>query len=148
MINSTTNRVIKWNPKFDRVENDRIFFHETTGGDDLANLRQLCAVESAARENPDRSVQIYLQSDYLDNSSSLYSLMKEYSNVIVILINSTQYFENTVSCYKCIKIYFIWFLFDNHIRIHCYSLWKDGTKKENGERVLSQRSISPITSAF
>ena len=73
-------------------DNRRIFFHETSGRGYL-NVRQTCAIESAARNNPDRSVQLYL--DRLNYSSQFLSVLKEYQNVIVVLFNESQYFANT-----------------------------------------------------
>ena len=40
--------------------NDRIFFHETSGRMELS-LRQCCAVESAALHNPRRPIQVFFQ---------------------------------------------------------------------------------------
>lgn len=78
---------------------ERIYFHETTGRDSV-NLRQLCAVESAAKENPKRSIQLFFQTDYVNltdtPNSPLGSIMKYYPNIVVILINASDYFANTV----------------------------------------------------
>ena len=77
-------------------DSNRIYFHETTGHDSV-NLRQLCAVESAAKENPDRSVQLFFQTDYVNvTASPLGSIMKYYPNIAVILINASDYFADTV----------------------------------------------------
>lgn len=77
-------------------DSNRIYFHETTGHDSV-NLRQLCAVESAAKENPDRSVQLFFQTDYANvTASPLGSIMKYYPNIAVILINASDYFADTV----------------------------------------------------
>ena len=64
-------KIIRWkrNQTLSSWENSilsnsgRIYFHETSGQNNV-NLRQLCAVESAAKENPDRSVQLFFQTDY------------------------------------------------------------------------------------
>ena len=77
------------------TDHRRIYFHETTGRSSL-NLRQLCAVESAAKENLNRSIQLFLQSDNVDLRTPLDSIMKQYSNLAVILINATDYFADTV----------------------------------------------------
>ncbi len=76
-------------------DHERIYFHETTGHDSL-NLRQLCAVESAAKENPKRSVQIFFQSDSINLTSPIHAVLKKYSNIAVILINASDYFADTV----------------------------------------------------
>ena len=78
------------------TDSNRIYFHETNGHDSV-NLRQLCAVESAAKENPDRSVQLFFQTDYVNvTASPLGSIMKYYPNIAVILINASDYFADTV----------------------------------------------------
>lgn len=77
-------------------DQERIYFHETTGSDNL-NLRQLCAVESAAKENPTRSVQIFFQGDHVNLNVPLDSVLKQYSNIAVILINASDYFAETVT---------------------------------------------------
>lgn len=77
-------------------ENNRIFFHETTGRN-ILNLRQLCAVESAAKENPDRPVQLFMQSNDVDEASPVIPVLSNYPNVAVILLNATEYFSGTVS---------------------------------------------------
>lgn len=80
-------------------DSSRIYFHETTGRNDV-NLRQLCAVESAAKENPGRSVQLFFQTDYVNvTASPLGSIMKYYQNIAVILINASEYFADTVRYY-------------------------------------------------
>ena len=77
-------------------DDTRIYFHETTGRDHL-NLRQLCAVESAAKKNPDRSVQIFFQTNHVNLTvSPLSSILKSYPNTVVILINVKEYFAGTV----------------------------------------------------
>lgn len=78
------------------TDDKRIYFHETTGRDRL-NLRQLCAVESAARENPSRSVQIFFQTDHVNlTGGPLEFILKTYPNIAVILINAKDYFTATV----------------------------------------------------
>nr|WBD92694.1 lactosylceramide 4-alpha-galactosyltransferase-like [Daphnia magna] len=73
----------------------RIYFHETTGRDRL-NLRQLCAVESTAKENPSRSVQIFFQTDHVNVTSAPFELvLKTYPNIAVLLINAKDYFTAT-----------------------------------------------------
>ena len=76
-------------------DHERIYFHETTGHGSL-NLRQLCAVESAAKENPKRSVQIFFQTDKINLTGPLGFVLKKYPNIAVILINASDYFAETV----------------------------------------------------
>lgn len=82
---------------------NRIFFHETSGHNDLS-FRQCCAVESAARNNPDRPIQLLMRSSpkcIPDNSlSTLHNpswlkILARYSNVAVILLNEQRYFAGT-----------------------------------------------------
>lgn len=96
----------QWMTYDDGQENDtddRIFFHETSGHSDLS-LRQCCAVESAARHNPDRPIQLFMRSPATcisDNSpSSLHSpswlkVLSRYSNVAAVLLNEERYFAGT-----------------------------------------------------
>ncbi|KAK4006402.1 hypothetical protein OUZ56_011556 [Daphnia magna] len=87
--------------------NLRIFFHETSGKNKLS-LIQCCAVESAAKHNPNRLVQLFLRP--LENcsgsfkmplkSASFYNpawleVISEYPNVSPILINEENYFSET-----------------------------------------------------
>jgi lactosylceramide 4-alpha-galactosyltransferase len=77
-------------------DDKRIYFHETAGRDHL-NLRQLCAVESAAKKNPNRSVQIFFQTNHVNLTvDPLVSILKGYPLIAVILINVTDYFAGTV----------------------------------------------------
>jgi len=74
----------------------RIYFHETSGKKSL-NFRQTCAVESAAKENPDRPIQLFMQTDGLDDPKEPWLfILTQYSNIQIILINNeTEYFVNT-----------------------------------------------------
>ena len=86
--------VVKWSKEKFQPDNRRIFFHETSGRDYL-DLRQSCAVESAARNNPSKPVQLFLQIDKLNYSRSFLSALEQYSNVAVILLNETEFFLDT-----------------------------------------------------
>jgi hypothetical protein len=82
----------------------RIFFHETSGNVEL-NLQQCCAVESAAKHNPDRPVQLFLRPIVNYGCSSRPSTMfynppwldvlSQYPNVKAILVNEDHYFAGT-----------------------------------------------------
>lgn len=77
-------------------DDKRIYFHETTGRDHL-NLRQLCAVESTAKENSNRSVQIFFQSNHVNLTvGPLAHILENYPNIFVILIDVRDYFNQTV----------------------------------------------------
>ena len=72
----------------------RIFFHETSGRNDV-KIRQSCAVESAARNNPERTVELYLQTDRVNESSELVQVLRTYPNIRLIALNTSEYFANT-----------------------------------------------------
>jgi lactosylceramide 4-alpha-galactosyltransferase len=82
-------------------DDNRIYFHETADRNHL-NLRQLCAVESAAKKNPDRSVQVFFQTNHVNLTvDPLVSILRGYPNIAVILINVTDYFSGTVNTLIC-----------------------------------------------
>ncbi|KAI9562628.1 hypothetical protein GHT06_010082 [Daphnia sinensis] len=103
----------RWTPFNVTSSNDtvnrRIFFHETSGRNQLS-LQQCCAVESAAKHNPDRPVQLFIR-PFRDGcpgnglSSSLPSalfhnppwldVLSHYPNVAAILLNEDHYFSGT-----------------------------------------------------
>ena len=82
----------------------RIFFHETNGNAQL-NFQQCCAVESAAKHNPDRPVQVFLRPlvnygcsirpSTLFQSPPWLDVLSRYPNVDVILVNEDRYFAGT-----------------------------------------------------
>uniref|UniRef100_A0A0P5PKM6 Lactosylceramide n=1 Tax=Daphnia magna TaxID=35525 RepID=A0A0P5PKM6_9CRUS len=85
----------------------RIVFHETSGTNEL-NFRQCCAVESAAKNNPDRPVHLFLRPlfipchEHLSNHpSDLFhkplwlDILSNYPNVEAILLNEEHYFAGT-----------------------------------------------------
>jgi hypothetical protein len=90
------------------VNKQRIFFHETSGLSELS-LRQCCAVESAARHNPDRNIQLFLGSsdncgDGINRSfhkifssqfSSWLKVLSRYTNLSVVYLNEDYYFSRT-----------------------------------------------------
>ena len=91
----TANNIsIKWSSSLQKVDNHRILFHETSGRQSL-NLRQNCAVESAAKENPSRLVQLFLAIEKLNYSDTWLSVLRQYDNIQVILINETEYFAQS-----------------------------------------------------
>lgn len=86
--------VVKWSKDVLKPDNRRIFFHETSGRNYL-NVKQCCAVESAAKNNPTRPVLIFLHADKLNYSRPFISVLEQYDNVIVVLLNETEYFSDT-----------------------------------------------------
>ena len=101
--------VIHWRPPMAEPRNqnnvrpsnndDRIFFHETSGRMELS-FRQNCAVESSALHNPQRSVQVFFQPQQqstaaaIDQSSAAYwiRVLNRYANVQVIVIDDEALF--------------------------------------------------------
>ncbi|KAK4025348.1 hypothetical protein OUZ56_014421 [Daphnia magna] len=89
--------IIKWVAAGDAEGSDsdrRIFFHETSGRGDLS-FRQTCTVESAARHNPDRPIQVFMTADRLDYSSPWLEVLQNYANVSVVVTDPKSYFTNT-----------------------------------------------------
>ncbi|XP_043248329.1 lactosylceramide 4-alpha-galactosyltransferase-like [Colletes gigas] len=94
-------------PRFDpdseskKFKKDRnIFFHETTcfDGDGLVlNARQACAVESAAKMNPNTNVYLlFISSARISNQSrEIFNHLKSYSNVKIRYILPEVYVKNT-----------------------------------------------------
>ena len=59
-------------------------------------MRQVCALESAAKYNPDRSVQLFMHTNRHPNySSSWQSVLAQYPNIVVVLVNESEYFANS-----------------------------------------------------
>lgn len=86
--------IINWSPLVAKPDNYRIYFHETSGRRDL-NLRQTCAVESAAKENPTRTIQLFMQTDRLGTIGPWLDILNHYHNIVVLLINETEYFAGS-----------------------------------------------------
>ncbi|XP_057367573.1 lactosylceramide 4-alpha-galactosyltransferase-like [Daphnia carinata] len=89
--------IIKWSAGGETERSDsnrRIFFHETSGRSDLS-LRQTCAVESAAKHNPDRPVQVFMTADRLEYSSPWLEVLQHYANVTIVVMDMKSYFAST-----------------------------------------------------
>jgi hypothetical protein len=74
----------------------RIFFHETSGRGNL-NFRQCCAIESVAKHNSGRPVQLLISGDRLDDSTGPWMdiLKDHYANVAVFLVDNGNYFSGS-----------------------------------------------------
>lgn len=88
-----------WTPskstKKKHYNNHRIYLHETSGSRSMT-FRQTCSVESAAKENPDRPVQLFMQTDHLDPMENWFFVLSQYNNIEIILIkNTNEYFADT-----------------------------------------------------
>lgn len=92
-------RIKKWTAdSTNEHSNRRIFFHETSGRSRLT-LRQCCAVESAAKNNPTRPVELYLSVDQLldfDQIKACVTVLDNYPNVDIFLVDNDEYFKGTV----------------------------------------------------
>ena len=82
---------------------DRIFFHETSGRLELS-FKETCAVESAALHNPQRPVEVFFQPQQLQQSNAANSsssaawirVLNRYANVQVIVIDDEAlYFKDS-----------------------------------------------------
>lgn len=76
--------------------NRRIFFHETSGRGYLS-FRQCCAVESVAKNNPTRPVQLFLSAGSIDREKfkGCLATLDYYPNVEIYLVDNEKYFKNT-----------------------------------------------------
>jgi lactosylceramide 4-alpha-galactosyltransferase len=84
----------------------RIFFHETSGKNQLS-IMQCCSIESAAKHNPNRHVQLFIRPPENCHSTLLFpptpplynpvwlNVLSRYPNVSVILLNEKHYFTGT-----------------------------------------------------
>ena len=75
-------------------DNRRILFLETSGRPEL-KLRAACAVESAAKENPDRPIQVAIFNSTPDASSPTIQVFKHYRNIQVYSLSFEEYFNAT-----------------------------------------------------
>lgn len=78
-----------------KPNDDRIFFHETSGSNFL-HVKQLCAVESAAMHNPSRPVEVYFHTPRRPNLCSPWvKVIDAYPNIDLIMLNETDFFANS-----------------------------------------------------
>ncbi|KZS17600.1 Uncharacterized protein APZ42_016515 [Daphnia magna] len=99
-------RISQWRiTELRAIDSERIYMHETTGYGDLT-ARQCCAVESAAKNNPNRQVQLFVSRGELDdeqqqklingsNPSPWLTVLQHYPNVEVIFYDEAEYFNDT-----------------------------------------------------
>ena len=92
-------RVIEWSSnEREFIDDRRIFFHETSGKNYL-NMKQICALESAAKNNPTRPVQLFLHSKHGNDPnycSSWIAVLSKYPNIVIAIINETKFFQNSL----------------------------------------------------
>lgn len=95
-----TLKIIRWSSgmKDDNNYNDRrIFFHVTkTRSTNRFNQRQTCAVESTAKHNPDRPIQVFIQRESVDSKAPFFTILGHYQNVTIVLLDEVEnYFRNS-----------------------------------------------------
>lgn len=95
----STLKIVQWRQGYlEAIDNRRIVMHETSGRGCLT-VRQSCAVESAAKHNPDRPVQLLMRQLSTGNESqsdTWLTVLRHYNNVEIIqLLDESQYFNNT-----------------------------------------------------
>lgn len=95
--------ITTWSPETNKPNNHRIYFHGARGKTPLAMIRQSCAVESAARYNPDRPIEVFISTDDpdgkglpLDYSTDPWlQIFEQFGNVAIVMYNQTEYFSGT-----------------------------------------------------
>ncbi|XP_017883751.2 lactosylceramide 4-alpha-galactosyltransferase-like, partial [Ceratina calcarata] len=96
-----TGRLLNFEPEVDKPLSDKnIFFIETSGitkGDLMLKSRQGCAVESAARMNPNMTVYLLLvsRSKVPNQSTKFFDQLESYPNVRIRCVYLDKYMENT-----------------------------------------------------
>jgi hypothetical protein len=102
-------RISQWRQDYlEAIDSRRIVLHETSGRGDL-NVRQSCAVESAARHNPDRPIQIFMRwktsSDDPGNSTDAWlAVLSHYNNVEIVQIDDAILYSNNTALYNWFKM--------------------------------------------
>lgn len=74
-------------------QNFNIFFIESNLNRSVLSLRQTCAIESAARHNPDANVHLYTLRAQINSSLSV-PLFYKYPNLKVIDFRPEEFFQN------------------------------------------------------
>ncbi|KAF3426284.1 hypothetical protein E2986_07236 [Frieseomelitta varia] len=98
---SASNGLPDFDPELDKPTTDRnIFFHETSCFDEdglVLNARQACAVESAAKMNPNMNVYLlFVSPSKISNQSrEMFHQLQSYSNVRIRHIKPEEYVKNT-----------------------------------------------------
>ncbi len=93
-------KIIRWSSHLDEDNNHRndrrIFFHQTKTNTNRLNQRQTCAVESAAKHNPDRPIQVFMQAKAVDSTAPFFTILGHYKNVTIILLDKVgEYFHDS-----------------------------------------------------
>ncbi len=102
-------RITQWRQGYlEAIDSRRIVLHETSGRGFL-NARQSCAVESAARHNPDRPIQVFMRwktsSENPGNSTDAWlAVLAHYNNVEVVQIDDEILYSNNTALHNWFKI--------------------------------------------
>lgn len=75
------------------TQNFNIFFIESNMNRSVLSLRQTCAIESAARHNPDANVYLYTLRAHVNSSLSV-PLFSKYPNLRLIDFRPEEFFQN------------------------------------------------------
>lgn len=86
--------IVPYSDSIDTVGNRRIFYLETSGRPYLTR-RQCCTVESVAKNNPDRPIQVFMAADHLLLNSSWLKVLENYPNVQIVMFDIEDYFTGT-----------------------------------------------------
>lgn len=77
------------------ASDSRIFMHETSGRPYLL-WRQICSLESVARTNPSRPINLYMSARHLSHAETPWmAVVRQFKNVEVILIDNENYFKGS-----------------------------------------------------
>ena len=94
-------RISQWRQGYlEAIDSRRIVLHETSGRGYL-NVRQSCAVESAARHNADRPIHLFMRRtpSYGNTSDAWLTVLRRYNNVQVIQIGDDIVYSNNTALF-------------------------------------------------
>ena len=101
-----TVRISQWRQgSLEAIDSRRIVLHETSGRGYL-NVRQSCAVESAARHNPDRPIHVFMRwtaPDRGNSSDTWFTVLTHYNNVEIIQIDDEIKYSNNTALFNWFK---------------------------------------------
>lgn len=87
-------RIVPYSEDVDTAGNRRVFYLETSGRPYLTR-RQCCTVESVAKNNPDRPVQVFMSAHQLQMNTSWLKVLENYPNIQIVLFDMEDYFTDT-----------------------------------------------------
>ncbi|EFX78164.1 hypothetical protein DAPPUDRAFT_105426 [Daphnia pulex] len=144
-------RISQWRQGYlEAIDSRRIVLHETSGRGSL-NVRQSCSVESAARHNPDRPIQIFMRwkttsSDDPGNSTDAWlAVLSHYNNVEIVQIDDDILYSNNTALYNWFKMKWRTANAQQHLShdyIRSLTLFKGGGLFLDMDKVMA---IKPLT---